>query len=229
MRNVEIPVLLRLYDQEFKLYNLQPVHLELPNQQDMVMKILHQPNIAINQDAGTYVILQENWKKAMECKGKYKVYCDSIITEHYIMNAKNCELSIVSNKTSEIKENCKFAILKKASIEPRIHRIKNNKVLIENPQGVNIYKKCMDSSRKEYITNNMLVEIEIPCFCSLLSDTFTTTLITSDVCVTTPQVDLYDPMKTILFIEMLLNITTFGNITMDMIPRLEMPHLISDF
>ena len=30
---IQIPVLLKMYDQEFKLYNLRPIHLPLPNQE----------------------------------------------------------------------------------------------------------------------------------------------------------------------------------------------------
>ena len=31
---IQIPVLLKMYDQEFRLYNLQPIHLPLPNQEN---------------------------------------------------------------------------------------------------------------------------------------------------------------------------------------------------
>ena len=87
----------------------------------------------------------------------------------------------------------------------------------------------MDSNKKQFITSKTLAELDILCFCALSSDTLTTSLITSDSCIDTPQVKVYDPLKNLLFIYMLLNETTFGNITLDYIPKLEMPDLITDF
>ena len=37
------------------------------------------------------------------------------------------------------------------------------------------------------------------CFCAIISETFTTTLMTTDNCVVIPDVKLYDPMNNIIF------------------------------
>ena len=42
-----------MYDQEFRLYNLQPIHLPLPNQENQWMIAIHKPYIAVNIDSGT--------------------------------------------------------------------------------------------------------------------------------------------------------------------------------
>ena len=75
-----------MYDQEFRLYNLQPIHLPLPNQENQWMVAIHTPYIAVNIDSGTYVTLNENWYENLECQGRNNVYCKSILTEHLIGN-----------------------------------------------------------------------------------------------------------------------------------------------
>ena len=59
---IQIPVLLKMYDQEFRLYNLQPNHLPLPNQENQWMiAIIYKPYIAGNIDYVTYMTLNDNW------------------------------------------------------------------------------------------------------------------------------------------------------------------------
>ena len=58
---IHIPVLLKMYDQEFRLYNLQQIHLPLPNQENQWMIAIHKPYIAVNIDSGTYMTLNANW------------------------------------------------------------------------------------------------------------------------------------------------------------------------
>ena len=48
---IQIPVLLKMYGQEFRLYSLQPVHLPLPNQENQWMIAIHKPYIAVNSDS----------------------------------------------------------------------------------------------------------------------------------------------------------------------------------
>ena len=42
---------------EFIIYNLQLIHLPLPNQENQWMIAIHKPYIAVNIDSGTYVTL----------------------------------------------------------------------------------------------------------------------------------------------------------------------------
>ena len=50
---IQIPVLLKMYDQKFRLYNLQPIHLTLPNQENQWMIAIYKPYIAVNIDSVT--------------------------------------------------------------------------------------------------------------------------------------------------------------------------------
>ena len=226
---IQIPVLLKMFEQQFQLYELQPFYLPLPNQNDKLMKVIHQPFVAVNQQAGTFLTLKHNWRKQLNCVGKHTVFCNGVITEHYTNAGNNCEFAIVSNDTNGIKNYCEFAIVRNEAVSPKIHNIGDNRILLENPHGARVYQKCMDSTKKTFITQELLVEIEVPCFCVLFTETFTTTLITSDVCITTPEVKMYNAMDNILFLNMLLNDTVRDNITITMIPQLILPDLIQDF
>ena len=110
-----------------------------------------------------------------------------------------------------------------------VHRIKNNKVLLENARGEDVYRKSNKLFIVSIHTRDKLAELDVPCFCALQSDSMTTSLITSDVCIETPKVNLYDPLQNILFLQLLLNTTTLENVTLNMIPYLNMPELITDF
>ena len=66
------------------------------------------------------------------------------------------------------------------------------------------------------MTQEKLLEIIVPCFCSLYSEYFTTTLITSDNCVRNIEVKLYNPTDNIIFLQLLLNnITIESNISVN--------------
>ena len=112
---IQIPVLLKMYGQEFRLYSLQPVHLPLPNQENQWMIAIHKPYIAVNSDSGTYMTLNENWYDTLECQGRNNVYCKAIITEHFIENHHTCEYSIVQNETNDIKEHVNSQSWKKTN------------------------------------------------------------------------------------------------------------------
>ena len=66
------------------------------------MRAIHSPYIAINVDSGTYMILQENWHKALDCFGHHEVYCKGILTERFVAEGINCEIAIMKNKTKDI-------------------------------------------------------------------------------------------------------------------------------
>ena len=72
---IQIPVLLKMYDQKFRLYNLQPIHLSLPNQESQWMIAIYKPYIAVYIDSGTYMTLNENWYETLDCQGRNNVYC----------------------------------------------------------------------------------------------------------------------------------------------------------
>ena len=189
---LQIPVLLKMFEQDFKLYELRPFYLPLPNQDNKLMRVLHKPFVAVNQQAGTFFTLKHNWRKQLNCVGKHVVYCEGVITEQYTNSGHNCEFAIVSNDTNGIKKYCEFAIVRNTAISPKVHNIGDNKILLENPHAARVYQKCMESTKKTFITQELLVEIEVPCFCVLFTETFTTTLITSDVCITSPEVKMYN-------------------------------------
>ena len=151
-------------------------------------------------ESGTYMTLDDDWKKKLHCRGRHNIYCNNVITEQYTAGAKNCELAIVQNKTGEMREYCKMALVDVAAVPTKVHRIKNNKVLLENARGEDVYRKCMITNNKQFVTRDKLAELDIPCFCALQSDSMTTSLITSDVCIETPKVKLYDPLQNILFL-----------------------------
>ena len=227
---VQIPVLFKMYEQEFKLFNLQSIHLPMPRQPGKLMRAIHSDYIAINVDTGTYMILQENWRRTLDCHGHHEVYCKHVMTQRYMLEEPNCEVAIMKNKTNDILKQCEFAIVDKKDVLPTVHNIQDNRVLVENPEELKIYQRCTDNSMKKFVTQAVLAEIIIPCFCSLVSETFTTTLITTDDCVNTPEVKLYNPMENIIFLQLLLNTTRMEtNKTYNVIPKLQMPELISNF
>ena len=83
---------------------------------------------------------------------------------------------------------------------------------------------------KMFVIQVVLAEIIIPCFCALVSQTCTTTLIRTDYCVDTTEVKLYNPMENIIFLQLFLNTTRMEiNKTYNVIPKLQMPELISNF
>ena len=226
---MQIPVLLKFYRQSFHMYSLAPFHLPLANQPGRFMRIVHQPFIAVNKIAGTFVTLDANWKETLSCRGRHNVYCKSIMTETYMNGAQSCELAIIQNKTAQIKNNCMMAMVDSKGLSTKIHQIRNNTILLENTKSENIYMKCMKTNKREFLTSETLAELDVPCFCSLSSDTMTSSLITSDSCIDTLKVKMYNPLKNLIFLDLLLNETVLENITLAYIPRLEMPNLITDF
>ena len=168
--------------------------------------------------------LNENWYETLECQGKNNVYCKAIITEHFIGNHHTCEYSIVQNKTNNIKQHCEFAIMEKEQLSPRLHNIGDNRVILENPNKEKIYRRCNDDIQEK------LVEVMVPCFCSLYNDSFTTTMITIDNCVKNIKVKLYNPIDNIIFLRLLVNnLTIESNIATNLIPKLLLPNLIQNF
>ena len=118
----------------------------------------------------------------------------------------------------------------KKDVLPTLHNIQNNRVLVENPQELKIYRRCTDNTMKMFLTQAVLAEIINPYCCALVSETFTTTLITTDDCVDIPEVKLYNHMENIIFMQLLLNTTRMEiNKTYNVIPKLQMPELISNF
>ena len=86
------------------------------------------------------------------------------------------------------------------------------------------------TNKREFLTSETLAELDVPCFCSLSSDTMTSSLITSDSCIDTPKVKMYNPLKNLIFLDRtLFNKSVFENLTLAFMPRLEMPDLIADF
>ena len=175
------------------------------------------------------MILQENWHKALDCFGHHDVYCKGMLTERFVAEGNNCEIAIMKNKTNYITEYCELAILHKNNVLPTVHNFGNNRVLIETLQEEKIYRRCTDNSKKTFLTQSNIAEIVMECFYAIISETFTTTLMTTDNCVVTPDVTLYDPMNNIIFLALLLNKTTMEqNGTYNIIPHLRMPKLIND-
>ena len=70
----------------------------------------------------------------------------------------------------------------------------------------------------------------VPCLCSLYSESFTTTMLTSDNCVKNVTVKLYNPIDNIIFLRLLLNnLTIETNIATNLIHKLHLPNLIQNF
>ena len=225
---LQIPVLLKIYDQEFKLYSLEPFHLTVPNQPQSLIKVMHKPFIAVNKHAGTFMTLGYQWIDEFRCKGHQDIYCEELFTELY-SHEKNCELSIVYNKTVDIQNNCNFAIVDISDVKPKVHYLGNNKILVENPLSVPVYQQCKDTNNKVLLSAEQLFEAAIPCFCWIFSDGFSTSLMTSDSCVTSPTTKTYQPMNNILYINLLLNTSQeIRNISLDFLPSLNLPKLTTD-
>ena len=65
----------------------------------------------------------------------------------------------------------------------------------------------------------------VPCVCSLYSEFFTTTMITSGNCVKNVKVKLYIPIDNIIFLRLLLNNRTIeSDIATNLIPKLHLPN-----
>ena len=132
---------------------------------------------------------------------------------------------IVQDKTNDIKQHCEFAIMEKEQLSPRLHNIGDNRVILEYPKEEKVFRKCKDDIQEKLVTQEILV-----CFCSLYSESFTTTMITSGNCITTIEVKLYNAIDNIIFLRLLLNnLTIESNIATNLIPKLHLPNLIQNF
>ena len=78
-------------------------------------------------------------------------------------------------------------------------------MILKNHKEEKVYRKCKDDIQEKIVTQEKLVEVMVPCFCSLYSESFTTTMITNDNCITTIEVKLYNPIDNIIFLKLLLN------------------------
>ena len=72
--------------------------------------------------------------------------------------------------------------MEKEHLLPRLHNIENSRVILENLKDERIYRQCKDNIQENCVTQDKLVKIMVPCFCSHYSEPFTTTMITSDNC-----------------------------------------------
>ena len=74
--------------------------------------------------------------------------------------------------------------------------------------------------KKRIVTQEKLVELKVPWFCSLYSEYFTATMITSDNWVKNFEVKLYNPIENIIILRLLLNnLTIESNIASNLIPK----------
>ena len=89
------------------------------------------------------------------------------MTEAYMTEAHNCELAIIQKKTAQIKNKCMIAMVDSRGLSTKIHQIRNNTILLENTKSENIYMKCMETNKSEFLTSETLAELDVPCFCSL--------------------------------------------------------------
>ena len=83
-----------MYDQDFRLYNIQTNHLPLQNFKNKWMVAKHKPYIAVNIDTGPYMTLNDNWYEALECQGQHNVYCKSASTQRFFIIHCTCELAM---------------------------------------------------------------------------------------------------------------------------------------
>ena len=103
-------------------------------------------------------------------------------------------------------------------------------MILENPKEEKMYRICKEDIKEKFVTQEKLVEVMVPCFCSLYSESFTTTMITSDNCVKIIKVKLYNPIDHIIFVRLLLNnLTIESNIATNLIPKLHLLNLIQNF
>ena len=123
------------------------------------------------------------------------------MTEAYMTEAHNCELAIIQNKTAQIENNFMMDMLDNRRLSTKIHQIRNNTILLENTKSENIYMKYMETNKREFLTSETLAELDVPCFCSLSSDTMTSSLITSNSCINTPKVKINNPLKYLIFLD----------------------------
>ena len=102
-------------------------------------------------------------------------------------------------------------------------------MILENPKEEKIYR-CKDDIQEKNVTQEKLVEVMVPCFCSLYSEYFTTAMITSDNCGKNIEVKLYNPIDNIIFLRLFLNnLTIESNFSTNLIPKLHLPNLIQNF
>ena len=102
--------------------------------------------------------------------------------------------------------------------------------MLHNPKEERVYRKCKDDIQEKFVTQEKLVEVMVACFYSPYSESFTTTMITSDNCITTIEVKSYNPMNNLIFLRLLLNnLTVESNIATNLIPKLHLPNLIQNF
>ena len=105
------------------------------------------------------MILQENWRRVLDCYGHHEVYCKYVMTQRYMLEEPNCEAAIIKNKTNDILKQCEFAIVDKKKVLPTVHHIQNNRVLLENPNISEMYGEL-----QENVCDSNNISIDYPFF-----------------------------------------------------------------
>ena len=227
---IKIPVIISMFDQNFRLYELVSFPMPVQKLESQAMIVRHEQMIAINEITKTYFSVRKI--DLQRCMGSDVLTCNKLFTQRIMENSNSCELSIYRENVDEIKQFCDLGLIDKAELNTQFHYITNNRILAINPLNSNIYKMCKSDQKQIYLSNEFVFEIELECFCYVITERAISPIFADENCINETVIDVHHASENILFMSLMLNesITDLSehNIS-NLIPLLELPEIPNNF
>ena len=230
---INVPLLLNFVGQDFHIYKLQSFYLPVPGEEgEVAMMVQHRSHVAVNHQAGTYFL--PSTRDINKCFGSHKklVCNDHRPTIRYIEGSTNCEVAIISNNTDNIKNYCDIGVKTMDNITPEIIYTDTSRVIIVNPNKNKIFQYCDENRTGTFISSAFLVETSVKCFCWIGSSQLISPIFVYKGCVNTERKEIYQPIRNVLYISLMLNDTSYRNIKPSdffLLEKLKLPKQIADY
>ena len=202
---ISIPVNLEVRNQLYDLYDIETFPLPITNSSQATLITNAVDIIAVNEH---YYFPISGHMLNEHCHGISIKTCDRSFVSSDIIKSPTCVSAVYQNNLKDIKRLCKIGIinLSEHSI-PTIIDLQNSSILLINPTNEKIYSKCFNQRREE-ITQNSLVTINLQCFCFLYNDLMVTPLYAEQECVGEEDIQVtVNKHVNIVFIAYMLNTT----------------------
>lgn len=198
-----------MFDQRYKLFEVDSFLIPVESSQQQATIIMDFIDLlAVNEIRNSYFSVSHYFLKE-HCMGKNIVTCNELFTTHDLTTSPSCGSAIYQNDIEKINKLCKIGFVEiNESTRPKIYDLKNSSVLLVNPARQNLYSRCSEQERKQFITDGALVTIELKCFCYIFNNYISTPVFAGHRCLeqTLTRVSNNDHVN-ILFLTNLLNKT----------------------
>ena len=180
---ISIPVRAGLRDQIYDLFDISTFLVPVESNQSQATIIQdHIDLLAVNVPHNSYFEISRNFLEN-HCMGKNMYHCDRMIVNYDLSNSPRCSTAIYNDNVKAIHGLCNLGLLQiDSNMQPQFIDLYNSSVLLVNPNRKSIYSRCSNENRRKFVTNDVLVTIDINCLCYLFNDALSTPVFAAQHC-----------------------------------------------